>query len=74
MRVTGLGSDQPTIGLHADGNGHWTTDTVEPQPDLGGCVDIDLTATPLTNTVPIRRLRLQPGASADLLVVYFGHS
>ncbi len=68
--VTLLSSDQPTIGLLSDGNGHWTTDTGEPRPDLDGCLDIDLIATPFTNTLPIRRLRLQPGTSADLLVAY----
>jgi hypothetical protein len=28
----------------------------EPAPDLDGCVDVDIAATPLTNTFPIRRL------------------
>jgi hypothetical protein len=27
-----------------------------PAPDLEGCVDVDIAATPLTNTFPIRRL------------------
>jgi hypothetical protein len=70
VRVTLLGSDQPAIGLHADGDGQWTADTGEPRLDLDGCLDIDLSATPFTNTLPIRRLRLQPGASAELLVAY----
>lgn len=68
--VTLLGSDQPAISLLADGNGHWATDTGKSQPELDGCLDIDLTATPYTNTLPIRRLRLRPGASADLLIAY----
>jgi hypothetical protein len=70
VRVTLLGADQPVIDLHADGNGHWTADTGEPRSDLDGCLDIDITGTPFTNTLPIRRLQLQPGASADLSVAY----
>lgn len=36
------------------------------QPQVAGCVDIDLAFTPITNTVPIRRLALEPGASAPV--------
>jgi uncharacterized protein len=35
--------------------GRWTVDG-HPRPDLEGCVDVDIAATPLTNTFPIRRL------------------
>jgi|FLYL01.1.fsa_nt_gi hypothetical protein len=41
-----------------------------PRPDLAGCDDIDVAATPLTNTFPIRRLQLQEGESAEVLVVW----
>jgi uncharacterized protein len=33
----------------------WTVDGTL-RPDLGGCIDVDIAATPLTNTFPIRRL------------------
>jgi hypothetical protein len=36
------------------------------RPDLDGCTDIDLHITPFTNTVPIRRLRLDSGDSAEI--------
>jgi uncharacterized protein len=35
--------------------GRWTVDG-KPRADLEGCVDVDIAATPLTNTFPIRRL------------------
>ena len=35
--------------------GRWTVDGA-PRLDLEGCVDVDIAATPLTNTFPIRRL------------------
>lgn len=41
--------------LTADGHGRWWRDDA-PAPDLAGCVDVDVEATPLTNTLPIRRL------------------
>lgn len=69
-RVILLDADQPFISLLADGNGHWTTESGKPQPGMDRCLDIDLTVTPFTNTLPIRRLGLQPGASANLLVAY----
>ncbi len=36
-------------------DGRWTVDGAA-RPDLDGCVDVDIAATPLTNTFPIRRL------------------
>lgn len=41
--------------LSADGDRRWTRDGA-PDPALDGCVDVDVAATPLTNTLPIRRL------------------
>ena len=35
--------------------GRWSVDGAS-RPDLDGCVDVDIAATPLTNTFPIRRL------------------
>ena len=33
-------------------------------------MDVDITATPFTNTLPIRRLGLGAGAAADITTVY----
>lgn len=59
-------------GLHlrADGAGRWTTGDGRPLPELDGCLDVDLTATPFTNTLPIRRLGLRPGGSAEIAVAW----
>ena len=35
-----------------------------------GCIDVDIRATPFTNTLPIRRLALQPGESRDLRMAF----
>ena len=39
-------------------------------PELAGCIDIDLGLTPATNTLPIRRLRLEIGQVATLTVAW----
>jgi hypothetical protein len=54
----------------SDGAGRWTDGTGRRLPAFDGCIDVDLTATPFTNTLPIRRLRLQPGESRDLRMLY----
>src|SRR4030088_217960 len=35
-----------------------------------GAIDMDLSITPFTNTLPIRRMDLAPGQSADIAVAY----
>jgi hypothetical protein len=59
-----------TLSLLTDGKGTWTTDAGAELPFLQGCLDVDISATPFTNTLPIRRLALHPGESAALNVVY----
>jgi hypothetical protein len=44
------------LELHADGAGHWQDGQGTPIAALDGCIDIDLTASCFTNTLPIRRL------------------
>lgn len=52
-----------------DAGGSWTVDGV-PRPDLAEAREVDLSASPLTNTLPVRRLRLAVGASADIVTAY----
>ena len=59
----------PALALRAD-RGIWTDGAGAPLPALAGCIDIDLTATPFTNSLPIRRLALPAGASRELGVVW----
>ncbi len=55
--------------LLSDGAGRWTDGSVE-LPDLKGAIDVDIFLTPFTNTLPIRRLGLGAGQSADIVVAY----
>jgi uncharacterized protein len=58
------------VVLTADGAGHWRDGAGSPRPELDGAIDVDLPMTPFTNTLPIRRLELRAGQSADLRVAY----
>ncbi len=63
------GNTQRDLSLLAHGTGRWHIDG-KPEPSLDNCLDVDISATPFTNTLPIRRLALQPGEAAEILVVY----
>jgi uncharacterized protein len=47
----------------------WTRDGVH-VPTLDGCEDVDLSVTPSTNTLPIRRLALGVGESRDVTAAW----
>jgi hypothetical protein len=57
------------IKLESDGHGNWTNDSGA-IPKLRGAIDLDISVTPFTNTLPIRRLELGIKQSAEILVVY----
>jgi hypothetical protein len=53
--------------LLADGAGHWAWEGGPELAEVAGSLDVDLTVTPATNTLPIRRLAaLEVGQAADL--------
>ena len=58
------------LHLRSDGEGGWRDASGATIPELRGCVDVDLSVTPFTNTLPIRRLGLAEGESSDITVVY----
>jgi uncharacterized protein len=70
VRAAAPDLERPVLELLADGEGYWKRGGVEPIPELDGCIDVDISATPFTNTLPIRRLGLEPGESEELMVTY----
>lgn len=60
------------LTLRCDGEGTWTGADGEPRPDLDGCVDVDLSITPFTNTLPVRRLEptVGPGRRATITAAW----
>ena len=58
-----------TLRLDRDLDGGWRVDGAA-APALDGCVDVDLGITPVTNTLPIRRLGLEVGAERAITVAW----
>jgi uncharacterized protein len=68
IAVTGAAARR-SLTLSVAGDGRWLADG-RPRPELARCVDIDINCTPLTNTLPVRRLDWSPGQSRDLGIAY----
>jgi hypothetical protein len=54
VEVSAVAAAGETRRVRDAADGHWTVDGAA-RPDREGCVDVDIAATPLTNTFPIRR-------------------
>jgi hypothetical protein len=65
----GMPSGTLRIALSLAADGRWTLDG-SPAPQLLGCRDVDLGWTPATNTVPIRRLGLAIGETAQITAAW----
>ena len=70
VSVAKRGADPDALRLASDGNGHWSDVKGAALPAFDGCIDIDISATPFTNTLPIRRLELKPGQVELIRVLY----
>ncbi|MFM0737619.1 putative glycolipid-binding domain-containing protein [Paraburkholderia xenovorans] len=66
LKIVGGGE----LELYGDGNGHWSDGHGVVLDAIEGCVDIDIAATPFTNTLPIRRLQLAEGERRPISVAY----
>jgi hypothetical protein len=60
-----LGNRSVSIQIQVDAAGYWQLNQVG-QPDVTGCIDIDLNFSPSTNLIPIRRLNLAVGQAAEV--------
>jgi hypothetical protein len=68
--VTSLAADgMLQVRLVHDGQGRWLRDG-RPAPHLDGCQDVDLESSAVTNSLPVRRLRLTAGARAGAEAAY----
>ncbi|NYJ34969.1 putative glycolipid-binding domain-containing protein [Nocardiopsis aegyptia] len=70
VRVEVVSGKGPASLVLTARDGHWTDTAGRPVPELVGCLDADVAATPLTNTLPIRRLGLRPGEYRDIAVAW----
>lgn len=63
------GTEARELHLVSDEQHRWWSDGHE-LGQLAGCIDIDLSITPSTNTLPIRRFALRPGESRDVTAAW----
>jgi uncharacterized protein len=59
-----------TLYLFSNGEGFWFDDNGDEIHDLRGAVDIDISCTPFTNSLPINRLKWIPDEPKLLEMVY----
>ncbi|WP_322042460.1 putative glycolipid-binding domain-containing protein [Paraburkholderia sp. J67] len=59
-----------SFAMHGDGLGHWRDVEGRALDAIEGCIDIDIAATPFTNSLPIRRLGLARGERRPIEVAY----
>jgi len=64
------GSKERDLDFFSVTPGIWTANG-EPQPLLNGCLDIDISLTPFTNTLPVKRLPWHNGKTQIVDVIYF---
>jgi len=64
-RVRGFVERPVNISITVDAEGTWRLNGDE-VPAVAGCVDVDLNFSPSTNTLPIRRLKLEIGEEAEV--------
>lgn len=70
LRVSADGGEPVAVILRSDGEGHWIDEDGNARPDLEGCIDVDIMATPFTNTLPIRRFEWSVGTVRELNMAY----
>lgn len=70
VKVSTLGREPKSISLRADREGNWTDGQGETMSRLDGCTDVDISVTPFTNTLPIRRLELDQSESTEIEAIY----
>lgn len=66
LRVSGAAS----LTLTRSAGGRWQGNGGEDLSDLSGCSDLNLSATPYTNSLALRRLSLRPGQSGEVLAAW----
>ncbi|SRR6266568_9224532 len=64
-----IGRDTKVLSLNVESGGLWCG-TEHEVSDIRGCLDVDLSVTPATNTLPIRRLDLGIGKSESVTAAW----
>lgn len=62
--------NQFDLELHTDGKGNWYNRDGESLESLKGCIDIDISATPFSNSMPINRIEWTCNQKESFHMVY----
>ena len=57
------------ISFTGDGLGNWKFNG-KPVPEFDGCIDVDISVTPFTNSLPVNRLKLNISEHRQIKVLY----
>ncbi|SDZ31135.1 putative glycolipid-binding domain-containing protein [Herbiconiux ginsengi] len=63
-------SSSRCVEMRSRGEGRWTSDDGRLLRHLDAAIDVDISATPFSNTLPVRRLGIEVGQSADIVSAY----
>ena len=63
------GSHEAKVHLRVDDEKRWWRDAEE-LVACRGCIDVDVSLTPATNTLPLRRLRLKDGERGEIVTAW----
>ena len=63
------GAASRELELIVDDQKRWWTEGKE-LPEVAGCIDVDVSLSPSTNTLPIRRLSLAGGGASDVVAAW----
>ena len=67
--TTQLSDKNEAIKYDSDGKGNWTKNGV-PLNEFKGCIDIDISLTPFTNSLPINRLQWELNKPQQIRVLF----
>ena len=70
VHIEVLSEEDRIIQLHKNEQQQWLNEKGEHLPAFDGCVDVDISLTPFTNSLPVNRLQLTRGEGHDLKVLY----
>ena len=65
-----LGLEQSILFLTVDDAGNWSDHRTGPIDALTGCLDVDLELSPITNSLPVNRLKLDVGQVEEIAVAW----
>jgi len=71
VEIKSLLGESNKITLKSDSNGKWYDMDNQEISELDGCIDIDISITPFTNTLPIKRLGSSLEQKTKITVLYF---